>query len=149
MRTFCVCIAALALFGSAVAAEKTLQMKDLPPAVQKGVQDEAKGAEIKNIGKEIEKGKTTYEVETMLGARHRDFVVDAKGSLLEVEDETTLDAIPAAAKAAIEKKVGTGKLTRVEKMTRGRETFYEASYTAKSGRKMEALFKPDGTATKD
>ena len=30
--------------------EKSLQLKDLPPAVQKAVQDNLKGGEIKNIG---------------------------------------------------------------------------------------------------
>lgn len=149
MRIFCVCIASFAWFSSASAAEKTIQMKDLPPALQKAVQDQANGATIKGISKETEKGKTTYEVETMVGARHRDFTVDTKGALVEVEDETTLDAIPAAAKAGIEKKVGAGTLTMVEKITKGSDTLYEAAYTTKAGKKMEAVFKPDGTETKE
>jgi hypothetical protein len=66
-----------------------------------------------------------------------------------VEVETTLDAIPAAAKAAIEKKVAGGKLGMVEIMTKGKDTFYEAAYTTKAGKKMEVLVKPDGTETKD
>jgi hypothetical protein len=43
------------LGGSAVAEEKkqkSLQLKDLPTAVQKTVQDNLKGGELKNIGKE-------------------------------------------------------------------------------------------------
>ncbi len=47
-------------------AAAVLTMKDLPPAVQKTVQDQAKGAEIKAISKETEDGKTHYEVETRL-----------------------------------------------------------------------------------
>ena len=50
----------------AAAQAKKLELKDLPPAVQKTIQDESKGAEIKNIGKETEHGVVQYEVETTL-----------------------------------------------------------------------------------
>ena len=90
--------------------EKTLALKDLAPAVQKTIQAELKGGEIKSIGKETEHGVAQYEVETMLNGKHRDFNVDTKGKLLLVEEETSIDSIPAAAKAAILKKVGDGKL---------------------------------------
>ncbi len=146
-RTFPIIAAASVLF--AVAAEKSLQLKDLPPAVQKAVGERAKGAEIKNISKEKEDGVTQYEIETMLNGKHRDFNVDEKGALLVVEDETTIDAIPAAAKAAIEKKVGAGKLGRVEAMKKGPATFYEAGYTSKDGKRHSVLVTAAGVETKD
>ena len=133
----------------AMAAEKKLQLKDLPPAAQKTVQDETKGAEIKNISKETEHGVAQYEVETMSGGKHRDFNVDTKGTLLLVEEETSIDAIPAGAKAGILKKVGDGKLGMVELFKRGGETLYEAEYTSKGGKKHEVLVKADGSETKE
>jgi uncharacterized membrane protein YkoI len=148
-RTFNALIAIASLAGLATAAEKTLQVKDLPPAVQKTVQEQLKGAEIKAISKETEKGQTQYEVETIVNGKHRDFNVDAKGGLIVVEEETTLDSIPVAAKTAIQKKVADGKLGMVEIMTKGGATFYEAAYTSKDGKKHEVLVKPDGTETKD
>ena len=129
--------------------EKTLALKDLAPAVQKTIQAELKGGEIKSIGKETEHGVAQYEVETMLNGKHRDFNVDTKGKLLLVEEETSIDSIPAAAKAAILKKVGDGKLGMVELFMRGGETMYEAAYTTKAGKKHEVLVKADGTETKD
>ena len=148
-RTFTIILAIAALGGAAMAAEK-LQMKDLPPAVQKTVtQEQAKGAEIKGLAKETENGKTSYEVETMVKGKHRDFLVDAKGAVTEVEEETAIESIPAAAKAAIQKKVADGKMGMVETMTRGGATFYEAAYTSKAGKKLEVLVKPDGTEVKD
>ena len=129
--------------------EKTLALKDLVPAVQKTIQAELKGGEIKSIGKETEHGVAQYEVETMLNGKHRDFNVDTKGKLLLVEEETSIDSIPAAAKAAILKKVGDGKLGMVENFMRGGETMYEAAYTTKAGKKHEVLVKADGTGTKD
>ena len=129
---------------------KSLLLKDLPAPVQKTVQETLKGGEIKNISKEVEKGVTQYEVESLLGGKHRDFNVDAAGKLLVVEEEVDIAGIPAAAKAAIEKKVAGGKLGMVETVTKGDGvTLYEAAYTSKTGKKGAILVKADGAETKD
>ena len=140
---------ALAVFLGGALGAKSLQLKDLPAEAQKTIQAELKGGEIKNISKETEHGVTQYEVETMLSGKHRDFEVDAKGKLLVVEEETSIDAIPEAAKAAILKKVAGGKVVMVETFQRGGEMLYEAEYTSKDGRKHELLVKADGTPAKD
>jgi Na+-transporting NADH:ubiquinone oxidoreductase subunit NqrC len=139
----------LAIAAGLAMAAKSLAVKDLPPAVQKTVQEQAKGAEIKNISKETEKGVTQYEVETVVNGKHRDFNVDTKGGLVVVEEEIAIDSIPAAARAAIQKKVGAGKLGMVETMTKGADTMYEAAYTGKDGKKHAVLIRADGTETKD
>jgi len=153
MRKFTAIAALLGVWlGAAFAQEKrekTLALKDLAPAVQKAIQAELKGGEIKSIGKEKEDGVVQYEVETVLNGKHRDFNVDANGKLLVVEEETSIDSIPAAAKAAILKRVGDGKLGMVELFLRGGETLYEAAYTTKAGKKHEVLVKADGTETRD
>jgi len=143
-------MAASALACCASAAEKKSQLKDLPPAVQKTVQDELKGGEIKSIGKETEDGIAQYEIETIRAGKHRDFNVDTKGKLLVVEEETSIDAIPAPARAAILKKIGSGRLRTVETVDKGNGAMlYEAAYTASNGKRHEILVKADGTETKD
>ncbi len=153
MRKFTGVTALLALcLGAAFAQEKkakTLTLKDLSPTVQKTIQAELKGGEIKSIGRETEDGVAQYEVETIRNGKHRDFNVDTKGKLLVVEEETSIDSIPAAANAAILKKVADGKLGMVEIFMRGGETMYEAGYTTKAGKKHEVLVKADGSQTKD
>jgi uncharacterized membrane protein YkoI len=141
--------AACMLFGFAAFAEKKLTLKDLPAAVQTTVQSELKGGEIRSIGKETEDGVAQYEIETTRGGKHRDFDVDTKGKLLVVEEETTFDSIPAAAKAAIARKAAGGKVGMVELFMRNGETMYEAAYTTKAGKKREVLVKADGAETKD
>ncbi len=49
----------MGLAGLAIAAGK-LELKDLPSAVRKTVEEQTKGATIKGIAKEKEKGKTVY-----------------------------------------------------------------------------------------
>jgi hypothetical protein len=154
MRTLTVLLAIVALGGSAVAQEKkaqSLQLKDLPAAVQKGIQDNLKGGEIKNIEKEKENGVEQYEVETTLDGKSRDIELDTKGNLLEVEEASTIDAVPAAAKAALLKKIGGGKLTGVETVTKtgAAAPMYEAEYTDAKGKKHEVLVKADGTEVKE
>jgi len=152
-HTFTVLLAMAALAATAPAQEKkakSLQMKDLPAAVQKTVEANLKGGEIKNISKEKEDGVEQYEVETMLGGKTRDFDVDSKGTLLVVEEATSIDSVPAAAKAGILKKVADGKLGVVETFSKpGQPMMYEASYTDKKGKNHEVLVKADGTETKE
>jgi uncharacterized membrane protein YkoI len=149
MKTILSLALGLGVLGVSLNAEKKYALKDLPPAVQKSVQAELKGGEIKNIGKETEHGVTQYEVETMLNGKHRDFDVDTKGAVVLIEEETSIDAVPPAAKAAILKKVADGKLGMVETFVRGGETMYEAAYRTKDGKKHEVLVKADGAETKD
>lgn len=63
--------------------------------------------------------------------------------------KVSIDSVPAAAKAVILKRVATGKLDLVETVTKGKTVFYEAHYTAKSGKKGEVLANADGSPAKD
>jgi hypothetical protein len=137
------------LVGPGLRAEKKLELNNLPPAVQKTIRDQSQGDDVKGITRETEKGRTQYEVETIRSGKHRDFLVDTKGVLVEVEEETALDSIPVQAKEAITRKVAGGKLGMVETVTKDGATLYEASYTAVNGKKHEVRVKPDGTQTQN
>ena len=102
-----VCAACLAL----TAAEQKMKVKDLPAAVQKTVADETKNAQLIGVSKEVEGGKTMYEVETRVSGKTRDLLVDAEGTVVEVEQEVALDTVPAAAKTAVEGYAKGGKVT--------------------------------------
>jgi hypothetical protein len=125
-------------------------LKDLPPNVQKTVQDNLKGGEIKTIGKEKEDGIEQYEIETTVDGKARDFSVAVDGRLLVVEEATIIDAIPAAAKAAIMKKVGSATVATVETLAKpGRALLYEAAYKDAKGKRHELLVNAEGREVKD
>jgi uncharacterized membrane protein YkoI len=134
--------------GAMFAAEKKIAYQDLPPSVQKAVPAETNGAEIKGYNRETEKSKTFYEVETILNGKSRDVLFDASGVLVEVEEEIALNSIPAAAKAAIEKRTANGKVNKVERVTKGQSVSYEAEITSKSGKRSEIVVKADGSLIK-
>jgi hypothetical protein len=139
------CIASIGL--AAFAAETAVKMKDLPPAVQKTVTEQTKGARIKGMSKEVEKGKTMYEVEIMVNGKSRDLLIDASGSLVSVEEPVAIDSIPPAAKAAIEKLAAGGKIKGVESVTKGQTVTYEA-VIVKGVKKSEVMVAADGSIQK-
>lgn len=139
--------------GPALAQTKkpaALTLKDLPPAVQKTVPETLDGASVKHIRKETEDGVQQYEIETILSGHARDFSVDTIGTLIVVEEATTIGSIPAAARAALTKKVAGGKLRTVETFQRpGKPLLYEAAYVDAKGRAHEVLLTADGSETKE
>ncbi len=140
-------LAVLCLSAScALAADQPVKMKDLPPAVQKTVQEQSKGATIRGLSKEIEDGKTYYEVELIAdGHNHnKDILIDASGAVAEIEEQVALDAVPAAVKATIEKSAGTGKILKVESVQKQGKISYEARIE-QAGKKREITVQADGT----
>jgi hypothetical protein len=147
-NTLIAIVAGAVTLGTIFAAEKKIESKNLPPAVQKALPGETKGAEIKGYNQETEKGKTFYEVETMLNGKSRDLLFDTSGALVEVEEEVAFDSIPPAAKAAIEKQAANGKVNKVESVTKGQSVSYEAAITSKTGKRSEVAVKADGSSMK-
>jgi len=131
--------------ASLSAADKKVQIKDLPAAVQKTVQaEEAKGAKIAGLATEVEGGKTMYEVETTVSGRTRDLLVDAAGRIVETEEETSIDTIPTAVKTALEAR---GRVGKVETVTNGTTVTYEA-VVEKNGKKFEVAVNAAGKPIK-
>jgi uncharacterized membrane protein YkoI len=140
---------AAVIAAPAFAAEKTVKLESLPPAVQAAIKAQAQGATIGDISTEKEKGKTVYEVEAKLNGKGRDITFDKTGAVIETEDEVDLDSIPAAAKAAIQKRATGGAITKVEKLTAGSTVSYEAAIKTKTGRNIEVGVNADGTPHKE
>jgi len=99
--------------------EGKLALKDLPKPVQATVQKETQGSEIVGISKETIEGKTIYEIETKVKGHTRDMLIDEKGVLTEVEEETSLASLPAALQAEIKTSIGKAKLVKLETVFNG------------------------------
>jgi hypothetical protein len=144
--------AAAAFAASAFAADKPIKFSELPAVVQRTMLGETKatGARIKNTLVEIEDGQTYFECESILAdGKTRDFLVDPKGNVHEVEEQVEESEIPAAVKAVVENAAaGGGKITRLEAVKKnGKTTRYEAS-VVKNGKRMGLELNPDGTSAK-
>ena len=67
-----------------------------------------------------------YQVNTRLDGKYHDLVINEKGKLVAVKDETDLASLPAAVKGAIEKQAEAAKIMTLEKVTEGAEVSYGA-----------------------
>jgi hypothetical protein len=138
-------IALVSLFaGSAPAREKHLKKSDLPPAVQKTADEQSKGATIRGYSSEVEGGKLQFEVEMVVKGHSRDVSIAPDGSILTVEEQVDLDALPATVREGLRKMAGGGTITKVESITKhGKLVAYEAQVRTGSKRS-EIQIGPDG-----
>lgn len=151
MRTniFYLALPALLMVSGVSSAEKRVKMESLPPAVQKTVQEQAKGATIRGLSKEIEDGKTFYEAELKVNGHNKDVLIDAAGSVVEIEEEVALDSLPAPAKDAIEKRAARGRIVLVESVSKNNSLVaYEAKIKT-AGKTSEIRVNPDGSPAKE
>lgn len=134
----------LMVFGSAQGSEKKVKMKDLPKAVQKTVNEQSKGATVSGLSKEVEHGKTYYEVALKVNGHGKDILIDPAGAIVEVEEEVTFASLPPAVKTAIEAKAGKGRIVKVESITKNNALVaYEAQVNT-AGKKSEIKVGLDG-----
>ena len=132
------------LTGSALAQEKKLTRSQLPAAVQATVDAQSQGATVKGFSEEKEKGQIFYEAEMTVKGHSKDVLIDAKGGVVEVEEEVALDSLPAAVREGLQAKAAGGKLGRVESLTKqGKLVAYEAVVRT-NGKKSEVQVGPDG-----
>ena len=146
MRVTTLLIFALAIVCVSLAQEqeKKIQRSDLPPAVEKTVAAESHGATIKGFSEEKENGQTYYEAEMAVSGHSKDVLIDTGGSIVEVEEQVGFDSLPAEVKAGLQKKAGSGKILKVESLTKhGTLVAFEAKVQA-DGKKKEIQVGPDG-----
>ena len=138
-------LASLVIPGMSSAQEKKIKRSDLPPAVEKTVADVSKGATIKGFSQEIEKGKTSYEVEMVVSGHTKDVEMDASGAILEIEEEVALDSLSADVKAGLTAKASGGTILKVESLTKnGKLVAYEAKVKSTGKKFKEIQVGPDG-----
>lgn len=145
-RTYFMAFAAgaLLLAGNTLAQEKRIKRSELPPAVEKTVAAQSAGATIRGFSTEKENGQTLYEVELTVNGHSKDISMTADGSIVEIEEQVALDSLPADVKAGLQAKAGTGKILKVESLTKkDKLVAYEAKVET-NGKKTEIQVGPDG-----
>jgi hypothetical protein len=124
--------------------EKKLSRSDLPPAVEKAVAEQTKGAKIRGFSAEKENGQTFYEAELMVDGHSKDILVDENGTVVEVEEQVLIESLAPAVSDGLQTRAGSGKLVRVEKLSKkGKLVAYEAKVLT-NGKKSEVQVGPDG-----
>jgi hypothetical protein len=139
-----VAVSTLLLSTTMVAQEKKIKRSDLPPAVEKTVVAQSKGAEIRSFSQETEDGQVRYEVELMVNGHSKDIEMDASGAIVEVEEQVAMESLPAAVRDGLQAKAGKGKLIKVESITKHDKLVAYEAQVLTGGKKSEVQVGADG-----
>ena len=148
LRFFALVLASGLTFLTAQAQETRIKRSQLPAAVEKTVAKESEGATIKGFAKEIEKGQTFYELELIVDGHTKDVLMDKHGNVVEVEEQVSMDSLPATVQEALKQAAGAGTIGIIESITKnGTLVSYEAH--VKHGKKRsEIKVGPNGETMK-
>lgn len=125
-------------------AEKKISRSQLPAAVERTVQEQSNGATIKGFAVEKENGRLEYEAEMMINGHSKDISIAKDGTLLEIEEEVQIGALPDLVQKSLMAKAGRAKITKVESLTKnGKLVAYEAT-TLNGAKKGEIQIVPNG-----
>ncbi len=134
----------LIVAATAIAQEKPIKRSELPAAVERTVVEQSQGATIRGFSQEKEKGQSLYEVEMTVNGKSRDILMDASGSILEVEAEVALDSLPTPVKQGLQKKAGKGKILNIESITKQKRLVAYEAQVESAGKRSEVQVSPDG-----
>jgi uncharacterized membrane protein YkoI len=134
----------LVLTCSVSGQEKKIKRSDLPPAVEKTVVEQSKGAMIRGFSEEKENGQATYEIEMVVNGHGKDVQMDANGAVLEIEEQVDLQAVSADVRAGLQAKAGKGKITKIESIRKKDKLVAYEAQVVTDGKKSEVQVGPDG-----
>jgi hypothetical protein len=133
--------------SQAIAGDKKITKKDVPVAVLKAFTDAYPKAKVIAYAKEIEKGETFYELETVDGSLRRDLLYKADGTVAEVEEILAPKTLPAAIAKTIMTEMPKAKIISGEKTTRGTDVWFEV-VVASGKEKVRVFLNADGKIQK-
>ena len=88
--------------------------------------------------------KRFYEAELLVNRHSRDVLIDANGTVVEVEEQVPAESLSPQVREGLQAKTGKGKLVKVDTLTKkGKLVGYEAQVLT-NGKKSEVQVGPDG-----
>ena len=145
-RTSFVALLMIALISavSSPAAEKRVSRSQLPQPVRNTADEQSKGATVREYTTEVENGQREYEVEMIFEGHSKDVTIAQDGRLLEIEEQASINELPAQVISALHRKAGPGEITKVESITKnGTIVAYEAQVRT-AGKHSEIQVGPNG-----
>jgi len=155
MRTFLTAalIGVLTALPAARADEQKVALDKLPAAVTATLKKRFPHADVTGASKEVEDGKTMYEVSLKDGGSKIDATFSADGKLATIEKQITMKQLPQKVTATLAAKYPGAKYEIIEEVTQvkdGAETlaYYEALVATADNKKVEVEIGADGVVKK-
>jgi hypothetical protein len=141
------------LSGLACADEVKVPLKDVPQAVVKSIKARFPRAELTEATKEVEDGKTTYEIALKNDGRAVDLSLGTDGKITEIEATIDAGALPAKVTSALQAKYPKSTIKKAEEIVEikeGKETkSYEVIVITTAGKSHEVKVSPEGKILKE
>ena len=129
------------------AQPKAAPKKQMPAPITAAFARAYPNAVVKNVARDVHKGVTTYEVESIDNGMSRDIVYTPEGAVVEIEEGIAVAEVPAAVHDAVMAKHPRARISKAERLTRGSQTLYEIQYTD-GGAKHSVELDANGAAPK-
>jgi hypothetical protein len=137
--------------ATAFANEKPIKQGDVPDPVLAAVEAKYPNAKLTHFAKEVEDGKTLYEVAFTVGTTHAEVSVSPEGKIVLEETTITLKDLPDAVRNGLAaSRYGKAKVLRVERVLEAAKpgvTTFELM-VEQSGKKHELEFDGAGKLTR-
>jgi len=136
------------------ADEEKVPLDKLPEAVTAAVKKRFDGAELIAASKEVEGGKTTYEVTLRHDGHKIDVDVTPEGSITGMEKEIAAKDLPKGVSETLDKSYAGATLQRIEEIIKvqdGKDSVanYEILLETSAKKRLEVVIKPDGKVAKE
>ena len=137
-------VMSFAMQSPAEEQERKIERSSLPPAVEKVVAAQTQTATIRGFAEEIENGQKLYEVKLMVDGHKKNILMDANGAIVEVEEQVAMESLPSAVRDGLRAKAGSGKVIKVESITKNNKLVAYEAKVMTDGKKSEIQVGPDG-----
>ena len=128
--------------------EEAIKCDKVPAAVTTAFKTAYPKATIRDCSKEIEKGKTAYEISSREDKTRRDILYHEDGTVIVVEEAIPEGDLPEPVRLAISKKYPKGPIILAERLTRNSTISYEVRVKHR-GKTMELIYNPEGKELPD
>ena len=109
----------------------SVSVEETPAAVQKAIQAQANGGQVRNIEKNVDDAEITFDVETVRVGVKQSFTLGADGAL--VSAEVTAVETPAAVQATIARQAAGGTVKSIDEDFDADGNSYDVEAVAKDG----------------
>ena len=123
--------------------EGPVTLEQMTSPARSVIQQLTEGGKIDSILREVEKGRTVYDVEVTFPDRHMEFTVAADGEVVGLETSIDYSKLPEAVRLATEKYFGSSAGLSPSKGVEDGQITYEIDGT-KDGKKVAARFDSSG-----
>ena len=147
-RLVALCVFAGALSAVAGADEEKVPLDKVPPAVTKAVRAKFPGATIKQAEKEVDDGKTIYEIGLEHAGSKIDVSLKEDGTIVSIEKEIAAADLPKPVRDAIKGKYPAGTIKKAEDVTENGKRVFEVILNV-GDKQREVVLDPSGKIVED